>query len=144
MFLCLFWRSITWPIIYVSQGRGLVKVWIKKDIINGEKILNQSITFVIVGKRIYLEYEHGEQSPQILQEKKHKTTDGKMVFIGHVGNIKYLNKVVGDDNTVKRGLQLLEYLDNLIESGQEKKKEYTAIKPIFSSVLDAFTGNRGV
>jgi hypothetical protein len=102
------------------------------------------ITFELAGKKIYLEYEHGEQSPQILQEKKHKTTDDKMVFIGHVGNIKYLNKVVGEDNTVKRGLQLLEYLDNLIESGQEENKEDTTMKPLFTSVLDAFTGNRGV
>ena len=67
-------------------------------------------------------YEHGEQSPQILQEKKHNTTDGKMVFIGHAGNLKYLNKVVGEDNTVKRGLLLLECINNLIESEHEEKK----------------------
>jgi hypothetical protein len=102
------------------------------------------ITFKILEEKIYFEYEHGEQSPQILQEKKHNTTDGKMVFIGHAGNLKYLNKVVGEDNTVKRGLQLLEYIDNLIESGHEEKKEDKTIIPLFPVVLDAITTNEAV
>lgn len=160
--------------VQLALGSGTVRAWIKKDILVGEMIGNESldhystlvqiagnlnqrgikaeishldgadITFEIAGKRIYLEYEHGEQSPQILQEKKHNITDGKMVFIGHAGNLKYLNKVVGEDNTVKRGLQLLEYIDNLIESEQEEKKGDKTIIPLFPVVLDAFTGNRGV
>lgn len=157
--------------VQLALGSGTVRAWIKKDILVGEMIGNESldhystlvqiagnlnlrgikpeishldgadITFKILEERIYLEYEHGEQSPQILQEKKHNTTDGKMVFIGHAGNLKYLNKVLGEDNTVKRGLQLLEYIDNLIESGQEKKKKDKNIKPLFPMVLDAFTAN---
>jgi hypothetical protein len=134
-------------------GSGLVKVWIKKDIISGETVFNQSIdhyctcgfikgylamngiraeiahqegpdlSFEISGNMYFLEYEHGEQSPQILQQKKQNTNSGQLVFIANASNVKYLNVVVGEQNVIKRGRQLADFLDNLIESGQEEKKE---------------------
>lgn len=136
-----------------TGGAGLIKVWIKKEIINGESIFNQSIdhyctvgfiqgflvmngvkaeishqdgvdiSFEIAGNKIYFEYEHGEQSPQILQEKKQQINNGQLFFISNASNHKYLCEVVGEQNVIKRGRQLADYLDNLIESGQEKKKE---------------------
>jgi hypothetical protein len=46
-----------------------------------------------------------------------------LVFIGQASNIKYLYKVVGEQSVIKRGRQLADFLDNLIESGRNKKKE---------------------
>lgn len=135
-----------------AVGSGLVKAWIKKDIMIGDMILNQSldhyttvaqivgylaqcgvnahiehndgadISFEIAGNKIFLEYEHGEQAPQILQKKKQDINMGRLVFIGQASNIKYLNKTVGEDNVVKRGQQLADFLDELIQSGIVEKK----------------------
>ncbi len=155
-------------------GSGLGKVWIKKDMIIGETILNQSIdhyctcgfikgylamngikaeishqdgadiTFEIAGKRIYLEYEHGEQSAQILQEKKQNINNGQLVFIANASNIKYLYNVVGEQNVVKRGKQLTDFLDNLIESEQEKKKENDSLIVTFPSILGTITASGAI
>ncbi len=155
-------------------GSGLVRVWIKQDILIGDMVLNQSLdhyctvlqvagylqqqgiradiqhlngadlSFEISGKRIYLEYEHGEQSAQILQHKKQDINSGQLVFIGQASNIKYLYNVVGEQNVIKRGRQLAEYLDNLIDSGQEKRKEDKSLLPTFCLLSDAITLNEAV
>lgn len=125
-------------------GSGMVKAWIKKDLIIGESINNQSIdhystvvqiagylqergisvtiqhnegpdiSFEISGKKIFLEYEHGEQNTQVLQKKKQDINDGTLIFIGQASNIKHLYKSVGEENVIKRGQQLADFLDQLI------------------------------
>jgi hypothetical protein len=157
-----------------ATGSGMVRAWIKKDILIGDMVLNQSldhyatvlqiagylqnrgikaeiqhlngadISFEISGKRIYLEYEHGEQSAQILQQKKQDTNSGRLVFIGQASNIKYLYKTVGEENTIKRGQQLAEFLDNLIEARQETKQEDKSLIPAFMNVSEAITANEAV
>jgi hypothetical protein len=157
-----------------ATGSGLVRAWIRRDILIGDMVMNQSIdhfstviqivgylqargihaeishqdgadiTFEIAGETFYLEYEHGEQSAQILQQKKQDTINGRLVFIGQASNIKYLYNVCGEENVIKRGQQLAEFLDNLIDSGQEKKKEDKTIIPSFPMVLDAITANEAV
>ena len=102
------------------------------------------LSFEISGKKIYLEYEHGQQSAQILQQKKQNINSGQLVFIGQASNIKYLYTTVGEENVIKRGQQLADYLDNLIESGQEKKREDKNLIPAFPMVLDAITANEAV
>ena len=127
-------------------GSGLIRAWIKTDILNGEMVLNQSIdhystvlqiagwlqqhgikadiqhldgpdiAFKISEQQYYVEFEHGEQSPQILQQKKQDTSNGRLVFIGTSSNIKYLYKNVGETDTYKRGQQLADFLDSIIES----------------------------
>lgn len=155
-------------------GSGLVRAWIKRDILIGDMVLNQSLdhyctvlqvagylqqqgikidiqhlngpdlSFEISGKKIYLEYEHGQQSAQILQQKKQNINSGQLVFIGQASNIKHLYTTVGEENVIKRGQQLADYLDNLIESRQEKNKEDKNLIPAFSMILDAITANGAV
>lgn len=116
-----------------ATGKGLVRAWVKSDLVTSDKVLNQSldhyatviqiagylfergihptiehldgpdISFEFKGKKIYIEYEHGEQSPQILQQKKHDISDGRLFFVGHTGNIKYLYQTVGEENAFRRG-----------------------------------------
>jgi len=134
-------------------GSGLIRAWIKTDILNGEMVLNQSIdhystvlqiagwlqqhgikadiqhldgpdiAFKISEQQYYVEFEHGEQSPQILQQKKQDTSNGRLVFIGTSSNIKYLYKNVGETDTYKRGQQLADFLDSIIESNSNWKRE---------------------
>jgi len=155
-----------------TGGAGLVKVWIKKDIINGETIINQSIdhyctcgfiqgflamngikaeishqegpdlSFEIAEKKIFFEYEHGEQNAQILQEKKQQINNEELIFISNASNHKYLCEVVGEQNVIKRGRQLADFLDNLIEPGQEKKKEDKNTITNGSLLSDVIIGNK--
>lgn len=67
-----------------------------------------------------------------------------MVFIGNAGNIKYLGEQVGEDNTVKRGLLLLEFLDNLINKENQKKKETKNIIASNQNIIDAIRGIEAV
>uniref|UniRef100_A0A6M3IVY7 Putative ATPase domain containing protein n=4 Tax=viral metagenome TaxID=1070528 RepID=A0A6M3IVY7_9ZZZZ len=127
-------------------GSGLIRAWIKTDIMNGEMVMNQSIdhystilqiagwlqqhgimvdiqhldgpdiAFKISEQQYYVEFEHGEQSPQILQQKKQDTSNGRLVFVGTSSNIKYLYRNVGETDTYKRGQQLADFLDSIIES----------------------------
>jgi hypothetical protein len=152
----------------------MVRAWIKKDILIGDMVLNQSLdhfatviqiagylqdrgidakishqdgpdlSFEISGERIYLEYEHGEQSAQILQQKKQNTNNGRLVFIGQASNIKYLYKTVGEENTIKRGQQLAEFLDNLIEVKLQEKQEDKGLISSFLNVSEAITANEAV
>ncbi len=126
-----------------ALGLGTVKVWIKKGLRTGELIGNESIdhyaliaqvaghlvqkgysptishlegadlAFKINGEDIFFEYEHGEQSPEILQKKKHDTTTGRLVFISNKSNHKYLCENLEEDNIVPRGLRLLDFIEDL-------------------------------
>lgn len=129
-----------------AVGPGMTRVWIKTDIIEGESIHNQSIdhyctigfisgylamngipstishhdgadiTFETGKGTVFIEYEHGTQNTQILQQKKQDTHQGMLVFVGNSSNIKYLYGAVGEKNTYKRGQQLADFLDSIIES----------------------------
>ncbi len=130
-----------------ALGLGTVKVWIKKGLRVGELIGNESIdhyslisqvaghleqkgypttishlegadlAFEVNGEKIFFEYEHGEQSPEVLQKKKHSTT-GRLVFISNKSNHKYLCETVGEDNVVPRGLKLLDFIEDLIDKSE--------------------------
>ncbi len=144
-----------------ALGLGTVKVWIKKGLREGELIGNESIdhyaliaqvaglleqkgihatishlegadlTFLVDNQSYYFEYEHGEQSPEVLQKKKHDTTTGRLVFISNKGNHKYLCDTVGEENVVPRGLRLLDFLEDLIAKQPEKSEVLdTIIAPI--------------
>lgn len=127
-------------------GNGLLRVWLKKGMLIGDMVRNQSIDhystvlqiagylidkgipvtvnhlegsdvcFEVNGKKIYLEYEAGTQSPKDLQIKKQNITDGILMFICNASNLKYLYENVGEENVVKRGKELTEFLDGLIET----------------------------
>ncbi len=129
-----------------AVGAGMVRVWIKCNIIEGESIQNQSIdhyctvgyiagylamygipstishhdgadiTFDTLKGKVFIEYEHGTQNVQILQKKKQDINSGQLVFVGNASNIKYLYDVVGEQNVIKRGQQLADFLDSIIES----------------------------
>jgi len=134
-------------------GSGLIRAWIKTDILNGEMVMNQSIdhystilqiagwlqqhgimadiqhldgpdiAFKISEQQYYVEFEHGEQSPQILQQKKQDTSNGRLIFVGTSSNIKYLYNAVGEENVVKRGQQLANFLDELIDGNPDKNTD---------------------
>lgn len=129
-----------------AVGNGLLRVWLKKGMLINDMVRNQSldhystvlqiaghlidkripvtvnhlegadVCFEVGGKKIYLEYEAGTQSPKDLQVKKQNITDGLIVFICNASNQKYLYENVGEENVVKRGKELTEFLDGLIET----------------------------
>ncbi len=133
-----------------ALGLGPVKIWLKKGLRTGELIGNESVdhyaliaqvagylaqkgysptishqegsdlTFTVNQEPIFFEYEHGEQSPEILQKKKHDTTTGRLVFISNKSNHKYLCENVGEENVVPRGLRLLDFIEDLIEKDVQK------------------------
>jgi hypothetical protein len=134
-----------------AVGAGMARVWIKRELIECESIHNQSIdhyctvgfiagylalkgilsqishqegadiTFESKDTKISIEYEHGMQSTQVLQHKKQNTNQGMLVFIGNASNIKYLYSAVGEQNVIKRGQQLADFLDEIIESEKTLK-----------------------
>jgi len=127
-------------------GNGLLRVWLKKGMLIGDMIRNQSIDhystvlqiagylvekgipvtvnhlegsdvcFEVNGKKYFLEYEAGTQSPKDLQIKKQNITDGQIIFVCNASNLKYLYENIGEESTVKRGKELTEFLDGLIEN----------------------------
>jgi hypothetical protein len=153
---------------------GMVRAWIKKDLIINSKIHNQSIDHFgtviqtagylmekgsivrishqdgsdistkIAGQDYKFEYEHGIQSPEILQKKKHDTISGRLVFIGQSTNIKYLYKTVGEENVIKRGKTLANFLDDIIELKPQEKQESKNILASFPEVSEEIIANEAV
>ena len=129
-----------------AVGAGMVRVWIKRDVLEGESIHNQSIdhyctvgyiagylavngilstishqdgadiTFDTPAGKVFIEYEHATQNVQVLQKKKQDINSGELVFVGNASNIKYLYDAVGEQNVIKRGQQLADFLDSVIEA----------------------------
>lgn len=127
-----------------AVGAGMARVWIKQELIEGESICNQSIdhyctvtfiagylalrgilstishhdgadiAFEANNDKVFIEYEHGQQAVQVLQQKKQDINQGTLVFVGNASNIKYLYSAVGEQNVVKRGQQLADFLDEII------------------------------
>lgn len=132
-----------------AVGNGLVRIWIKKGMLMGNTICNQTldhfstcayiqgylvqnaidaqishlegadITFNTSKGMVYIEYEHGQQEIKVLHAKKEKITEGRLVFVGNASNIKYLYEAIGEQNVIKRGNQLKEFLDEIIEEEQK-------------------------
>lgn len=135
-----------------SVGAGMARVWIKREIVDGELICNQSIdhyctvgyiagylamngissiishqdgadiTFETINGKVFIEYEHGMQNQKVLQQKKQDINQGILVFVGNASNIKYLYESVGEQNVIKRGQQLADFLDELINYGNVENK----------------------
>jgi hypothetical protein len=153
---------------------GMVRAWIKKEIIINDMIHNQSIDHFgtviqtagylmergispiinhqdgsdieakISGQDYFFEYEHGIQSPEILQKKKHDTISGRLVFIGQSTNIKCLYKTVGEENVIKRGKTLANFLDDLIDTKKQDNRESKSLIPSLPGVSEAITINEAI
>ncbi|MCK5611957.1 ATP-binding protein [Candidatus Pacearchaeota archaeon] len=65
-----------------------------------------------------IEYERPQShhsEPELVDKKKRAEKQyGSVLFVGQSSNIKTLKAIVGDENAVKRGAELVEYIDQLI------------------------------
>jgi hypothetical protein len=99
----------------VYQLAGYLKIQkIPVEIHHSEDV---DIVAEINGKQIAFEYERPgiHTFDQLIKKKEFAQNKyDRVVFIGQTANIKFLTETVGEKNTVKRGIELLELLSELI------------------------------
>ena len=67
-----------------------------------------------------------------------------LIVFGNGKHIKYHYKVIGEENTIIRGQQLADFLDNILEIKPQEKPDNKSLIPDFVNVSEAVTANEAV